>query len=142
MKKIVSIFVAILSLLTLFAGCQSMATYTGDGDQATVATLRIVTMDGEKLYDGKVKVVDDSPTVYMALRAVSEEKDMPLDIMGEGDSMFLNGVDDLVGQDPDYWMYYINKEMAANGIGTQALAEGDLVEFIYGDYNTGYVEIK
>lgn len=143
MKKIVSIVLLACVLLFILAGCQSaMATYTGSGDTKTVATVRIVTVEGEKLYDNKVKVIDDVPTVYMALKAAAEDKDLILDIMGEDDGMFLNGISDLIGEDPNYWMYYINQEMAMAGIGTQALHEGDVVEFIYGDYNAGYVEVK
>lgn len=142
MKKGV-IIVLLVCALVLLAGCQSAkATYTGTGDTETLATIRIVTMDGEKMYDGKVKVIDDSPTVYMALEAAAEDEDLRLDIMGDGEGMFLNGINDLVGQDPDYWMYYINREIAMNGIATQELSEGDVVEFIYGDYNEGYVEVK
>ena len=144
MKKIVSIVLIVAAMLALLAGCQaSAATYAGSGEKETVATLRIVTMDGEKLYDGKVKVADDNPTVYMALKAAADEKGLTLDIMGEEpDSMFLNGINDLMGQDPQYWMYYVNENMAEKGIGTQELAEGDLVEFIYGDYSKGYMKIK
>lgn len=143
MKKIVSILLLAFALLLLLAGCQSAkAVYTGTGDKETLAMVRIVTMDGEKLYDGKVKVIDDSPTVHMALQAAAEDKDLRLDIMGEGEGMFLNGINDLVGQDPDYWMYYIDQEMAMNGIEAQELGEGNVVEFIYGDYNEGYVEVK
>ena len=143
MKKTVSIVLLACVLLGLLAGCQSdMATYTGSGDTQTVAKLRIVTMEGEKLYDNTVKVIADSPTVYMSLKAAADDKGLTLDIMGENENMFLNGINDLMGEDPNYWMYYIDGEMAMAGIGTQALGEGDVVEFIYGDYNAGYVEVK
>jgi predicted phage tail protein len=32
--------------------------------------------------------------------------------------------------------------MAELGMGTQHIAQGDLVEFIYGDYNVGYQDIQ
>jgi len=143
MKKIAVIVLLAAMLLLVLAGCQSAkAIYTGTGETETVARIRIVTMDGEKLYDGKVKVIDDGPTVYMALHAAAEDKDLRLDIMGDGEGMFLNGINDLMGADPNYWMYYINRELAMNGIAVQAVNEGDVVEFIYGDYNEGYVEVK
>ncbi len=144
MKKIlVRTALLLTACLLLFAGCASIATYAGDGDTATTATLRIVTQDGEKLYDGTVKVVDDNPTVYMALKAAADAKNLTLDITNEStpDTMFLNGINDLVSEEPNYWMFYIDGEMAMAGMGTQTLTEGDRIEFIYEDWSKGYIEI-
>ena len=147
MKKIiVRAVLCVMASVLLFAGCASasVATYTGSGETQTTAMLRIVTMDGEKLFDDEVKVIDDNPTVYMALEAAAEAKELTLDIPDAStpESMFLNGINDLASEEPKYWMFYINKEMAAAGMGTQTFAEGDVIEFIYGDYNAGYVEVK
>ena len=58
------------------------------------------------------------------------------------DKMFVNGIADLKSENPNFWMYYINQQMAALGIGTQEVADKDVLEFVYGDYNLGYVEVK
>lgn len=144
MKKVISIVLCLTVALMLFAGCASVATYNGSGDKATTVTLRIVTMDGEKLFDDKVKVVDDSPTVYMALKAAAEAKKLMLDVVDEQtpENMFLNGIGDLVSENPNFWMFYVNQALSELGMGTQALADNDVVEFIYGDYNNGYVSVK
>ena len=149
MKKIVLFSLAcMLAFAMLLSGCAAPAaevpTYTGTGTTQTSVTLRIVTMEGEKLFDGAVKVVDDNPTVYMALKAAADSAKITLEVVDEAtpDSMFLNGINDLVSENPNYWMFYVNKEMAAMGMGTQAIANDDVVEFIYGDYNNGYVEVK
>lgn len=131
--------------LALLAGCaQSTTVFKGSGEKETNITLRIVTMDNEKLFDDKVKIIDDEPTVYKALKAAADEKELTLDIVGEDtpDMMFLNGINDLLSENPDFWMYYINQNMAESGMGTQSVKDGDVVEFIYGDFNNGYVEVK
>lgn len=144
-KNILRTVLLLTACLVLFAGCaNAVAAYTGSGDTQTTATVRIVTEDGEKLYDGKVKVVDDNPTVYMALKAAAGAKDLTLDIIDESmpDTMFLNGINDLVSEEPNYWMFYINAEMAMAGMGTQTFEEGDVIEFIYEDWSKGYIEIN
>lgn len=145
MKKSIATLLLVCIIAALFTGCGApVATYKGAGAKETTAKVRIVTMEGEKFFDDKVKVVDDKPTVYMALKAAADSKKLTLDIMDENDpsKMFLNGISDLKGQDPKYWMYYINKNIAQLGIGSQELKADDVVEFIYGDYNKGYVEVK
>jgi len=149
MKKVLLLTLAcMLAFTMLLSGCAAPAadvpTYKGTGSTETTVTLRVVTMDGEKLYDGAAKVVDDNPTVYMALKAAADSAKMTLDIVDEAtpESMFLNGINDLLSENPNYWMFYVNKEMAAMGMGTQTIANDDVVEFIYGDYNNGYVDVK
>lgn len=149
MKKVLLITLTCLLVFSMtLSGCAAPAadasTYTGTGSTETTLTLRVVTMEGEKLYDGAVKVVDDNPTVYMALKAAANSAKLTLDIVDEAtpESMFLNGINDLLSENPNYWIFYVNKEMAAMGMGTQVIANDDVVEFIFGDYNNGYVEVK
>ncbi len=119
------------------------AVYVGESAAVTAVTLRVVTLDGEILFDGPVLVVDGQPTVYMALLAAADAAGLTLDVSGDtADTMFLNGVNDLVSENPAFWMYYVNREMAALGMGTQPVVQGDLVEFIYGDYNVGYQDVQ
>jgi predicted phage tail protein len=146
------LLVCLVMLCTLpFAGAlaetaaapQGTAIYVGESAAITAVTLRVVTLDGEILFDGPVLVVDDNPTVSMALLAAADAAGLTLDVSGDtADTMFLNGVNDLVSENPAFWMYYINQAMAELGMGTQPIAQGDLVEFIYGDYNVGYQDIQ
>ena len=125
------------------AAPEGTAVYVGESAAITAVTLRVVTLDGEILFDGPVLVVDDNPTVYMALLAAADAAGLTLDVSGDtADTMFLNGINDLVSENPAFWMYYINQAMAELGMGTQPIAQGDLVEFIYGDYNVGYQDIQ
>jgi len=118
------------------------AVYLGESNAITTVTLRLFTLDGEILFDGPVTVVDKSPTVYMALMAAADAKGLALDVSGDSlDMLFLNGIGDLVSENPAFWMYYVNQSAAELGMGTQPLAAGDVVEFLYGDYSVGYQEI-
>ncbi len=105
--------------------------------------LRVLTAEGETLLDGMVAVVAQAPTAYMALRAGLDEAGIPIELIDEAtpENMFINSIADLASENPYFWMYFINGEMAQLGIGTQEIAEGDLLELIYEDYNLGYVEI-
>ncbi len=136
----------ILALTLLFTGAAAQSVtpvYLGDSAAITTVTLRVATLEGEILFDGPVAVVDDNPTVYMALKAAADAAGLTLDISGEDtpDMMFLNGVNDLISENPVFWMYYINQGMADLGMGTQPIADGDVVEFLYEDWAAGYVEI-
>jgi hypothetical protein len=136
------LFTGALAESTAAAPQDGTAIYLGESAAITEVTLRIVTLDGEILFDGPVLVVDDKPTVYMALQAAAEAADLTLDVSGDTvDMLFLNGINDLVSENPVFWMYYVNQNMAELGMGTQPIAQGDLVEFIYGDYNVGYKAI-
>ncbi len=150
-KRIVALA---LSLLLLFAasglaeGAEAstpalIAVYNGTQIPQAEVRLRLVTTEGEKLLDGMVIVVADVPTAYMALRAGADAAGIALDIMDEDkpENMFVNAVADLASENPNFWMYYINGEAAQLGIGTQEVKDGDVLEFIYGDYNLGYVEV-
>ena len=133
----------ILALALLFTGAAAQSTtpvYLGDSAAITTVTLRVYTLEDEILFDGPVMVVDDAPTVYMALKAAAEATGMTLAISGEEtpDTMFLNGINDLISENPIFWMYYINQTAAEFGMGTQAIAEGDVIEFIYEDWAVGY----
>ena len=136
----------ILALALLFTGAAAQSAtpvYLGDSAAITTVTLRVATLEGEILFDGPVAIVDDNPTVYMALKAAAEAAGMTLDISGEEtpDMMFLNGVNDLISENPVFWMYYVNQGMADLGMGTQPISDGDLVEFLYEDWAAGYVEV-
>lgn len=143
-KRILTGILLLGALAMVLAGCASTPTFQGTGSKSTEVTLRLVTMEGEKLYDGKVKVVDDNPMAYMALKAAAQEKKLTLDITDESDParMFLNGINDLKSANPAFWMIYINKYAATAGMGAQPISANDVVEFIYGDYNKGYSDIK
>jgi hypothetical protein len=120
-----------------------VATYTGTGTLQSQIQLRIVTTEGEKLLDGYIVVLDDHPTAYMVLKAGADAAGISLEIVDEAtlDKMFINGIGDLKSENPKFWMYYINKETAQLGIGTQEVKDKDVLEFIYGDYSLGYVEV-
>lgn len=120
-----------------------LAVYNGTQTPQASVRLRIVTVEGEKLLDGMVVVVDEQPTAYMALKAGLEAAGMPLELIDEDapDKMFINGIADLKSENPSFWMFYVNQEMAQLGIGTQGVQDGDVLEFIYGDYNLGYVDV-
>lgn len=146
MKKRGLLLFLILALALLFTGAAAQSAtpvYLGDSAAITTVTLRVATLEGEILFDGPVAVVDDNPTVYMALKAAAEAAGMTLDISGEEtpDTMFLNGVNDLISENPVFWMYYVNQGMADLGMGTQPISDGDLVEFLYEDWAAGYVEV-
>ncbi len=136
----------ILALVFSFTGAAAQSTtpvYLGDSTAITTVTLRIYTVEDEILFDGPVAIVDQAPTVYMALKAAAEANDMVLEVSGEDtpDSMFLNGINDLLSENPVFWMYYINQASAELGMGTQPVADGDVIEFIYEDWSAGYVEV-
>lgn len=145
-KKTGALVCLILAVSLLFTGAAAQTTtpvYLGESAAITMVTLRLCTLEGEILFDGPVAVVDDSPTVYMALKAAAEAAGLALDISGEDapDTMFLNGIGDLVSENPVFWMYYVNQSMAELGMGTQPILDGDVIEFIYEDWSAGYVEI-
>lgn len=149
MRKTAILFMLICCLLALaLAGCSNkngdLPVYQGSGTKETVLTTRIVTMEGEKLFDGDVKVVDDNPTAYMALQAAANSAGLKLGVSNADtpDQMFLDSIGDLAGANPNFWMIYIDKESTSSGMGTQTIAGGQVLEFLFGDYNKGYVEIK
>jgi len=154
-KRMVALMMIVLSL-TMFLAAPALAEAAKATDPAVIAIyngtetpeasvrLRIVTTDGEKLLDGMVVTVAEHPTVFQVLKAGLDAAGIPLELVDENtpDKMFVNGIADLKSENPDFWMYYINQQMAELGIGTQEVKNGDVVEFIYGDYNLGYVEVK
>lgn len=154
-KRIVALLMVVLSLTMflaapVFAETAStpaptvIAVYNGTETPEASVRLRIVTTDGEKLLDGVVVTVAEHPTVYQVLKAGLDAAGIPLELVDENtpDKMFVNGIADLKSENPNFWMYYINQQMAALGIGTQEVADKDVLEFVYGDYNLGYVEVK
>ncbi len=145
MRRFFALILMMVFCISALAGCsESNPEFIGQGTAKTTVTLRIVTMDGEKLFDSKVTVVDDNPKVYMALEAAAKSENLDIDISGKDkpETMYLIGIGDLVSVNPNYWMYYINKEKAQLGMGAQPIENKDTIEFLYGDYNMGYVEIK
>lgn len=136
----------VLVLVLSFTGAAAQSitpVYLGDSTQITTVTLRVYTLEGEILFNGPVAVVDQNPTVYMALKAAADTVGMTLEISGKDtpESMFLNGVNDLISENPVFWMYYINQTAAELGMGTHPIAEGDVIEFIYEDWSAGYAEV-
>lgn len=154
-KRIVALLMVVLSLLMFLAAPAMaetakteapavLAVYNGTETPEENVRLRIVTTDGEKLLDGMVVTVSEHPTVFQVLKAGLDAAGIPLELVDEAtpDKMFVNGIADLKSENPNFWMYYINQQMAPLGIGTQEVKDKDVVEFIFGDYNLGYVEVK
>ncbi|UUX35150.1 DUF4430 domain-containing protein [Fundicoccus culcitae] len=116
--------------------------YQGEGDTETRVQLLVRTTENEVLFNDEVLIIDDAPTAYQALVAAAEAQDLELAVNGDDENMFLEGIEDLISENPNFWMIYVNGEPAEVGMAVLEVDEDDLVEYVYGDYSLGYVEFE
>lgn len=66
------------------------------------------------------------------LQQVTTENTIVLDTKTSSYGTYINGIGGLVGNDKQYWLYYVNDKEASVGVDSYVLQNGDKVEFRYG----------
>lgn len=86
MKRLVCCLTFVLTLFLMLPACgkdgaahYKGVTYKGQGTLETMVDVAIQSR-GELLYVGKVKIIDDKPTIWKALEAISQQDELALKI--------------------------------------------------------------
>ncbi len=80
----------------------------------------------------------ETPNALCALVSAAEANDLSYELLDYGFGLFLNGVDEYVGDAENYWLYYVNLESAAVGMSEYDLSDGDELLLTYGGYEAPY----
>lgn len=84
---------------------------------------------------GKVTLEKDQ-TAFAALENFARQKELKVDFKGQGETLFVMGIGEVVNQGADgiNWTYRINGELGDRSSGIFSLKPGDKVLWIFGKY--------
>ena len=137
MKKTISILLAVLCIITLFAGCREKAPVYVDG---TVRYTEDVTLgSGSKTITVTVKDNEGKAVVFTIKTDAKTVGEALLDnevIAGDEGAYGLyikvvNGLRADYDKDRAYWAFTINGEMAMTGVDQTDLTDGGVYELVY-----------
>lgn len=84
---------------------------------------------------GRVLVPADA-TVFEALRLFAEERNLPVEHRGSGETLFVVAIGDVAneGAGGDNWVYLINDQLGDRSSGARKLSPGDRLVWRFGSY--------
>jgi hypothetical protein len=84
---------------------------------------------------GKVTLEKDQ-TAFAALENFARQKELKVDFKGQGETLFVMGIGEVVNQGADgiNWTYRVNGELGDRSSGIFSLKPGDKVLWIFGKY--------
>ncbi|OAB44802.1 hypothetical protein [Paenibacillus glacialis] len=117
-KKTVLKVVALLLLCNLFVACSRSEdgvyypsddgiAYTGEGSTETFVDVAIQSTEGI-IYFGKVKIIDDSPTVWKALKAIVENDVDDVDRIDKDEQGLIIQINEFVNNEHEKWSLLVD----------------------------------
>ncbi len=117
----------ILILGTTLSACnlQLKTTESPDGNQPTPTLTQLAPSDAQPTTI-EVTAWEDGQTALALLESVATVQKKEY-----GFGVFVDGINGLLGNQDNYWAFYVNNEYAQRGADQTTLNTGDVVKFVY-----------
>lgn len=123
MKKILTLILAVILCIFVFAGCTS---------QKSTKTVEVafVNQISDSLLEDELSLPDASPAGEY-FRQLGNKNELVIKGVDDG---YITSVDETENGDTYAWMFYINGELSDVGIKDYVPADGDRLELVYLDW--------
>lgn len=128
-KRLGAVLACIFLVAALFAGCSQNA-----GEKISVSVK--ITGPENVLLEETAAVAQENPTAKDAIIAACQEKKMAFTY----EKTMFDNFDNIASTKTDGWLLYVNGKLSDVGADTAQIAEGDLVEFRYENYDQAFAQ--
>lgn len=128
-----------IPLFFLLAGCSFQSLDVMPANKPAPATNNeksksITLIIGEKKY--QLESASQAPiTAYDVLQKIAAREAIKIKTKQYSFGVFVEGIGDKIGDKNNFWLYYINDQLANTAIDNQPVKNGDTIKFIFTNNN-------